>query len=131
MAEHPHAALVRRGYDAFSRGDMETLTELLAGDATQHLPGDSPMSGDYKGRDTILDLYRKLYEETDGTLRVEMQGAYVDGRGHVLTVHRMTAQRKGRTFEGTGGFVIRVVGGKVVDLDECVESIERLDEFWA
>ena len=42
MTEHPHAALVRKGYDAFSRGDMETLAEVLAGDASHHVPGKQP-----------------------------------------------------------------------------------------
>ena len=39
MAEHPDVALVRRGYAAFSAGDMATLSELLAEDARQYQPG--------------------------------------------------------------------------------------------
>ena len=66
MAEHPHAALVRKGFEAFSRGDMDTLRELIAKDATHHVPGNHPLSGDFKGQDAIMDMYRRLGEETAG-----------------------------------------------------------------
>lgn len=81
MAEHPHAALVRKGYEAFNRGDMETLAEILAGDATHHVPGNSPLSGDYKGRDEMLAYYRRLAEESDGTMTATLMNVLVDGRG--------------------------------------------------
>jgi hypothetical protein len=38
MAEHHDVALVRRGYAAFSAGDVATLSELLAEDARQYQP---------------------------------------------------------------------------------------------
>ncbi|WP_327695070.1 nuclear transport factor 2 family protein [Streptomyces sp. NBC_00459] len=130
MTEHPHAALVRKGYDAFSRGDMDTMRTLLAGDATHHVPGSHPLSGDFKGQDAIIDLYRRLGEETDGTMRVAVLNVLVDGRGHAVSVHRFTAERQGRLIDETGGLVFRIVGEKITDLDECVEDIERSNEFW-
>ncbi|MEU6380212.1 nuclear transport factor 2 family protein [Streptomyces sp. NPDC046909] len=131
MAEHPHAALVRRGYEAFSRGDMETLRGLMAGDATHHVPGSHQLSGDYKGQDAIIDMYRRLGEETGGTMRVQLRYLLVDGRGHVMALHRFTAERQGRSIDETGGIVFRVVGDKVTDLDECAENIDAVDAFWA
>ena len=63
MAEHPHAQLVRTGYEAFSRGDMDTLRSMMTGDATHHVPGSHQLSGDCKGIDAVLDYYRRLYED--------------------------------------------------------------------
>ncbi|WP_344321601.1 nuclear transport factor 2 family protein [Streptomyces macrosporus] len=131
MAEHPHAALVRRGYEAFGRQDMDTLRDIMAKDATHHVPGNNSLSGDFKGQDAILRMYRRLGEETDGTFRVELRHLLVDGRGHVVSHHRMTGERNGRTLDATGGIVFRVVGDKITDLDECVEDLDELDEFWA
>jgi uncharacterized protein len=34
MVEHPDVALVRRGYQAFATGDVETLSVVIAEDAT-------------------------------------------------------------------------------------------------
>lgn len=131
MAEHPHAALVRKGYDAFSRGDMDTLRGLIASDATHHVPGSHPLSGDFKGQDAIIAMYRRLGEETAGSMRVVLMNLLVDGRGHVVAVHRFTAERQGRRIDEPGAIVFRIVGDKVTDLDECVEDIDRSNEFWA
>jgi uncharacterized protein len=131
MAEHPHAALVRKGYDAFSRGDMETMSALIAGDATQHVPGSHSLAGDYKGLDNILAYYQKLGAETAGSFRVELERLFVDGRGHVVSVHRGTAERAGKRLDARGGIVFRIVGEKVTDLDECVEDLDVANDFWA
>ncbi|NEC85618.1 nuclear transport factor 2 family protein [Streptomyces sp. SID12501] len=130
MTEHPHAALVRKGFDAFSRGDMDTLRGMMAADATHHVPGSHPLSGDFKGQDAIIDMYRRLGEETAGTMRVMLMNVLVDGRGHAVAVHRFTAERQGRRIDEVGGIVFRVVGDKITDLDECVEDIDRSNEFW-
>lgn len=130
MAEHAHAALVRKGYEAFARGDMETLSGLMTNDCTHHVPGAHSLSGDYKGLDAVLEYYGQLAEQTDGTMRVELQHLFTDGRGHVMSVHRTTAQRRGRSMDAMGGIVFRVVGDKITDLDECVEDQDADDAFW-
>ncbi|KUN28935.1 SnoaL-like polyketide cyclase [Streptomyces antibioticus] len=132
MAEHPHAALVRKGYEAFQRGDMDTLRGLMTGDCTHHVPGSHPLAGDYKGLDNIIEgYYGRLYSETGGTFRVELLNLFVDGRGHTISVHRFTADRGGRHIEESGGIFFRIVGDKITDLDECVEDMEKVDAFWS
>ena len=131
MAEHPHATLVRKGFEAFTRGDMDTLRELIAKDATHHVPGTHPLSGDFKGQDAILDMYQRLGEETEGSMRLEMLGIAVDGRGHAVGMCRVTADRQGRHLDDTGCIVFRIVGDKVTDLDEGVEDMEKSDAFWS
>src|SRR5215469_3570303 len=112
MAEHPHIALIRKGYDAFSRGDMETLSGIIAGDAVHHVPGTHGMAGDYKGLDNILAYYQRLGVETSGTFRVEVEHLFVDGRGHVMSMHHGTAERAGKRLDSRGGIMFRIVGEK-------------------
>lgn len=45
MGAQEDAALVRRGYEAFSTGDMDTLRELFAEDAVWHTGGSGPLAG--------------------------------------------------------------------------------------
>jgi uncharacterized protein len=130
MSEHPNVALVRKGYEAFSRGDMETLSEIIANDATHHVPGTHPLSGDHKGLDAVLAYYQQLGVQTAGSFRVDLQHLFADGRGHVMSVHRFTAERMGKNVDAMGGIVFRIVGDKVTDLDECVEDMGVIDEFW-
>lgn len=130
MAEHPHAALVRKGYAAFSRGDTDTLRELIAADCAHHMAGSHPLSGDFKGRDAILDMYRRLGEETT-TLQIELRNVLVDGRGHAVAVHRLIAERNGKRLDETACNIVRIVGDKITDLDQCTESIDKANEFWS
>ncbi|MBQ1088174.1 nuclear transport factor 2 family protein [Streptomyces sp. B93] len=131
MAEHAHAQLVRKGYEAFVRGDMDTLRGLIAADCTHHVPGSHPLSGDFKGQDAIIDMYGRLAQETGGTMRVELMNVMVDGRGHAVAVHHFQAERGGKKYDDTGCLIFRIVGDKVTDLDECVGDIDKADEFWA
>ncbi|MBY8879230.1 nuclear transport factor 2 family protein [Actinacidiphila acidipaludis] len=129
--EHPHITLIRKGYDAFSRGDMDTLRTLLTSDCTHHVPGSSPMSGDFKGIEAVLGYYGKLAEQTGGTFKVELQNVLTDGRGHVMAFHRASAERDGRTLDAMEGIVFRIIGEKVTDIDECVEDLDVVDAFWS
>ncbi|WP_406861860.1 nuclear transport factor 2 family protein [Streptomyces sp. HUAS MG47] len=130
MAEHPHAALVRKGYEAFGRGDMETLADLMTGDCVHHAPGESQMSGHVKGRENILAHFAKLMELTNGTFRVELLDVYPDGRGHVMSVHKWHGDRGDRGIEMKGGLFFTIVGDKMTDVDECVADIDESDAFW-
>ncbi|KAB2972677.1 nuclear transport factor 2 family protein [Streptomyces sp. SS1-1] len=131
MAEHPHAALVREGYAAFQRGDMETLRGMMTGDCTHHVPGSHPLSGDHKGFDAVFDYYGRLGSETGGSFRVELRDVFVDGRGHAVAAHHFTADRGGKHIDQTGCIVFRIVGDKITDLDECVADIDTADDFWS
>ncbi|QGV79758.1 nuclear transport factor 2 family protein [Streptomyces ficellus] len=130
MSEHPDAALVRRGYEAFTRGDMAALGSLMTADCAAHLPGSNQVSGHCKGRDNVLERFGRLFELSGGSLRVDVHGVYVDGRGHVMTAHKWLAERGDRGIEMRGGLIITIVGGKMTDIDECVEDIDEIDAFW-
>ena len=51
-----NAAIVRRGYEAFNKADIATLTKLFDEKASWHTPGRSPIAGDRKGRDAVLPV---------------------------------------------------------------------------
>lgn len=125
-----NAELVRRGFTAFSEGDIATLTEIIAPDAVQHVPGENPLSGDYKGRDAILSFYAELAERTAGTIRVELERVFAKN-DQVVTVFRQTGEREGRTLDTRHSLVFQVLDGKAVDLDDFPEDVEGDDAFWA
>ncbi|WP_314614555.1 nuclear transport factor 2 family protein [Streptomyces stackebrandtii] len=130
MAEHPDAAVIRKGYAAFKTGDMETMRSLMTSDCTHHSPGSSRMSGHFKGADNVLAHYGQLMELTGGTFRVEEKGIYPDGRGHVISTHRWHGDLGDRGIEMDGALFFTIVGGKITDIDECVADIDQSDAFW-
>ncbi|MEU8520315.1 nuclear transport factor 2 family protein [Streptomyces sp. NBC_01216] len=130
MAVHPDSALVRQGYEAFVKGDMETLGSLMTSDCTHHAPGASRMSGHFKGRDNVLGMYSRMAELTNGSMRVELESVCADGRGHVIAGHTFHAERGNRGIEMKGALFFTIIGGKFSDIDECVEDIDEADAFW-
>ncbi|WP_308295074.1 nuclear transport factor 2 family protein [Streptomyces sp. NK08204] len=100
MAEHSHAAvLVRTSYDAFSRGDMDTLRGLMAADCAPPVPGSHPVSGDLKGVEAVLGMYRRLILETGGPLRIRLRDVFVRRPGHAVAVHHLMAERAGMRYD--------------------------------
>jgi uncharacterized protein len=56
-AAHPNENLVREGVAAFQRGDLDALREkYFAEDIRWHLPGRSPLAGDYERVGQVLDV---------------------------------------------------------------------------
>ena len=63
---HPNEDLIRQGYEAFGKGDMDTIRKLFADDIVWHAPGRNPMSGDYRGVDDVLAFFGKTIELSGG-----------------------------------------------------------------
>jgi ketosteroid isomerase-like protein len=131
MAEHPDITLVKRGYAAFASADIPTLSELLAPDAVQHMPGSNQISGDYKSRDEILAFYGRLAELTDGTYGVEPESFFTDGNGTVTVVHRLRGQRNGKQLAGRDALIFRVEGGQLVELTDLSDDLDAGNAFWS
>jgi len=82
MAEED-VEVVRKGYAAFATGDLRTLNELFAEDATWVVPGSSPQSGTTQGRDAIIAYLVQVMTLTGGTFRTT-QLALAGGDGRSL-----------------------------------------------
>jgi len=55
--EHPNVQLIREGFEAFDRGDMQWMGDHMADDAVWHVGGKSAFSGDFTGKDAILEMF--------------------------------------------------------------------------
>jgi uncharacterized protein len=59
--------IVRRGYDAFNRGDVAAVLAVLDPEVVWHAPPNLPESGAFRGRDQVrrwLESYGDAWEET-------------------------------------------------------------------
>lgn len=69
---HPNEELVRRGYDAFAKADVDTLRQVFADNTIFHEPSSNPVSGDYQGIDQVLGFFGTLAERSGGTFRATL-----------------------------------------------------------
>lgn len=92
---HANEDLLRRGYDAFSKGDMDTLAnEIFAPDIVWHQGGRNSTSGDYQGADSVVGLFGMLFELTEGTFRVALHDVLATD-DHVVALGKVYGERKG------------------------------------
>ena len=110
---HPDGELIQRGFQAFAKGDMDTVGALFHDDIRWHAPGTSALSGDYRGKAEVFGFFAKLQELTEGTFRQEIHAVLADD-DHVVVLAEGT-QDKPRPFTGQSVFVWHVRDGKVVE----------------
>lgn len=131
-AAHPNAALIRDGFRAFDEGDVATLSRLIALDSIMHMPGHHQLSGDYKGREAILELFTRVAVLSDASFRLELGHVFADD--HVgAAIHTIRAERGRRSFAGTYCLLFRIVDGRALDLElmPLHGDTTHEDEFWA
>jgi ketosteroid isomerase-like protein len=99
MSAETNAEAMRRGYEAFSKGDMDTLrNELFTPDIVWHQSGRNQTSGDFRGVDDVIGLFGKLVQLTEGTFRVEVHDMLASEE-HVVVLAQVHAQRAGKTLQ--------------------------------
>jgi ketosteroid isomerase-like protein len=130
MADHPNLELMRRGYNAYTTGDMQTIDELFADDVVWHIAGRSPVSGDYVGKEQIFGFFGKLQELSQGTSKVEVHDLLADDE-HGVAIVTESATRDGRNFEGRTVHVLHLSGGKVTEFWDAHIDQASADEFWS
>jgi ketosteroid isomerase-like protein len=125
---HPNEEIVRKGYAAFSTGDMEALAVLLAPDLVWHALGRNPLSGDYRGVDQSLGFLGRLVEMTGGTLRVEVHDVLANDQ-HGAALVRSHAERAGRTYDANEAHVFHIRDGLVTEFWPLSSDQQALDDL--
>jgi ketosteroid isomerase-like protein len=126
---HPNAELVQHGYHAFAKGDIPTALGLFAQDISWHIPGRSPLSGDYKGHEQVVAFLTKSMELSDGTLRIDVHEILSEGERTVVLC-TVSAERNGQFWSSPEIHVWRLVNSKAVEFREFQGDQQTEDEFW-
>ena len=130
MADHPNAALLRKGYDAFAKGDTATLTDLFSEDVVWHLPGRNLISGVHKGRDAVFAVFAKTMELTGGTFKIDLHDIVANDE-HTVSLSRASASRQGKQLDLRGVDIYHIRNGKVTEMWSFSEDQRQDDEFWS
>jgi ketosteroid isomerase-like protein len=132
MSAQGNAETIRKGYDAFSRGDMDTLrNELFTPDIVWHQGGRNQTSGDYRGADQVIGLFGKLFQLTDGTFKVEVHDVLASEE-HAVVLAGVQAQRAGKTLaHGEYSHVCHFRDGKLSEAWIVNVDPYEVDQFFA
>jgi len=128
--EHPNAKVVRRFYDAFAQGDMETVKSCFVHDALWHVPGRSPIAGDHQGADAIIRFLAKLKELSGGTFKAELTDV-VANDSHAVALQHATGTRDTKRLDVTACQVMRIQDGRILEVRGHYSDQYALDDFWS
>ncbi len=117
-------AVVERYVAAVEAGDGATARDLFAESATWRLFGDMPMSGTWRGRDTIIDefLAGALGNYEPGSVRLEITAIVADGDRAVIEWTSRARTRRGEPYENFCVGVFTVGDGKIQAVREYMDT---------
>ena len=130
MGDHPNVELLRKGYAAYSSGDIAVLNDLFADDVLWHIAGRSQIAGDYKGRDAVFGFFGKLMELSDGTTAIDVHDILANDE-HGVALVTGTGTRNGKSFSGQDVHTFHFRDGKVVEFWDSPLDQYEADDFWS
>lgn len=124
MSEQQNVEIVKRGYEAFGRGDIQALLDLFADDIEWTSPGppELPTAGTRRGRQQVAEFFQVIdqvfeIQQFEPTAFVA-QGDLVVALG--TDTARIKATGKVVTEDWAHAFTVR--GGKIVKMREYIDT---------
>jgi len=128
---HPVGDLIRGTFAAFDRGDIEALrNQYFADDIRLHVPGRSPLAGDYDGWAQVIGFFGRIRELSEGTFHTELHDV-VANDDQAVAVFTLRAERAGRRLEDRTLEIFHVRDGKAAEAWLYPADLYANDEFWA
>ena len=103
---------------------------MIAEDAVWHVPGNAPVSQEYRGRERIFDLFRETRRLTDGSYLSELRWAVADDE-HAVAVYRARGERLGRSLDIDQVLLIGHRDGIWTDITAVPTDPPAFEAFWA
>jgi hypothetical protein len=129
-------ALIRRMYDCFNRGDLDTIrNEIFAADLVWNLPGRHPLAGTKNGADEVLSFFDQLRRanvqvtldpDTDPATGIDSFGADT-----VVEVHRgHGTATSGAELNAYNCTHYRIVDGRIALVQVYISDQYSVDDFF-
>jgi len=129
MMQETNAVTIRKAYEDFARGNIPAVFAAFDTAITWHVPGHSPLSGDYKGHDQIGTFFRRIME-LSAAFGIDVHKVLADDDVVVVltTVH---ATRNGASASFPEVHVWHMKNGKATEFREYQGDEQREDQFWS
>ena len=123
-------AIIRKAYEDFAKGDVSAVLEAFDPAITWHVPGHSPLSGDYEGHDEVVGFFKHTLDLCGGTFAMEVHHVLAEG-DLVVALVTVKAERNGRPGTFPEVHVWRLTNGKAADFREFQGDEQTEDGFWS
>jgi uncharacterized protein len=128
--EHPNAKVVREGFEAFERGDMDWMNEHLSDDIVWHVGGNSKWAGSYEGKAKVLEFFISQSQAMGGRPpQVEIHDV-LGSDDHVVALGTARATSPdGQSVEWRYTQVFHIKDGKATEVWGMAENDAEVDPF--
>jgi len=114
----------------YAGGEVEPVAELLAQDVVWHVPGRSPIAGDYNGRDAVVNYFTARRKLAGGAIAITKHGELAGSDVVVQLADGRAALGGEQTVWRTAG-VYRVADGKIAEAWLVPLEAAAFERAWA
>jgi ketosteroid isomerase-like protein len=125
-----NSAIISKAYEDFAKGNIPSVFAAIEASITWHVPGHSPLSGDYSGHDQIRGFFQRTIELSEGAFRIDVHHVLAEADLVVVLV-TVNAKRNGLSASFPEVHLWRMKDGKAIEFREYQGDEQREDQFWS
>jgi ketosteroid isomerase-like protein len=121
--------LARIGYRAFNEAHIDEAMATIHDEIQWHIGGDNPLTGDYRGKDAVMEMLVRFGQLNEGTYEADVHDILASD-DHTVVLGTYTATRHGRTHSARFVDVIHpAIDGRAREFWRYFEDQAAEDEF--
>ena len=115
---------------AVQTGDQATLGSIIAPGVVWHQPGNNQFSGTHRGMAAVGPMLSKMMEVSNGTFSISRADHYMANGDSVAITLAFSGEANGIALEQPGVDLLRIDGGKIVEVWLFSSDQGQEDLFW-
>ena len=115
---------------AVQTGDQATLGSIISPDVIWHQPGNNQFSGVHRGMAAVGPMLGKMMETSNGTFSITRAEHYMANGDWVAITLEFGGEANGIKLKQPGVDLIRIEGGKIVEVRLFSSDQAQEDAFW-
>lgn len=115
---------------AVQSGDQTILGSIISPNVIWHQPGNNQFSGTYKNMSSVGPMLGKMMEVSNGSFSITHAYHYMENDDWVAITLEFSGKSNGIQLKQPGVDLIRIEGGKIVEIRLFSSDPEQEDAFW-
>lgn len=115
---------------AVQTGDQTALGQLISPDVIWHQPGNHRFSGTHRGMAEVGPMLGKMMEISKGTFTITHASHFMANGDWVAITLEFAGEANGITMKQPGVDLIRIEGGRIVEVRLFSGDQAQEDLFW-
>ena len=115
---------------AVQTGDQATLGSIISPNVIWHQPGKNRFSGTHRGMTNVGPMLGTMMEVSKGTFAITRADHYMANGDWVAITLEFAGEANGIQLKQPGADLIRIEGGKIVEVRLFSSDQAQEDAFW-